>query len=97
MKKTVVDWLADEIIYLEERFRLKEINLNDFIEQKDKLVEEALIKQKEMMKESFYQGRKYERGEIESEDSYNKFTGFQKPNNVKGFEEFYKETYGKIE
>ena len=47
MKQTAVEWLANSIINLEERLRLKEINLNDFIEEKDLLVEQA----KEMEKE----------------------------------------------
>ena len=38
MKQTAVEWLANSIINLEERLRLKEINLNDFIEEKDLLV-----------------------------------------------------------
>jgi hypothetical protein len=41
MKQTAIQWLANRIIDLEERLRLKEINLNDFIEEKDLLVEQA--------------------------------------------------------
>ena len=36
--KTAVEWLADEIIMLEERLRREEINLNDFMDMKDDLV-----------------------------------------------------------
>ena len=47
MKATAVEWLANRIIELEERLRHKEINLNDFMDLKDELVEQA----KEMEKE----------------------------------------------
>ena len=50
MKQTAVEWLANSIINLEERLRLKEINLNDFIEEKDLLVEQAKAMEKEQMK-----------------------------------------------
>lgn len=49
MKKTVVEWLANRIIELEERFRLKEININDFIEEKDLLIDQALVMEKEQL------------------------------------------------
>jgi len=47
MKQTAVEWLANRIIDLEERLRLKEINLNDFIEEKDLLVDQAKAMEKE--------------------------------------------------
>ena len=50
MKPTAVEWLANSIINLEERLRLKEINLNDFIEEKDLLVEQAKEMEKEQMR-----------------------------------------------
>ena len=46
MNQTAVEWLANSIINLEERLRLKEINLNDFIEEKDLLVEQAKAMEK---------------------------------------------------
>ncbi len=52
MRQTAVEWLANRIIELEERLRHKEINLNDFMDLKDELVEQA----KEMEKE---QAQKY--------------------------------------
>jgi hypothetical protein len=45
--KTAVEWLADEIIMLEERLRQEEINLNDFMDLKDDLVTRALEMEKE--------------------------------------------------
>jgi hypothetical protein len=45
--KTAVEWLADEIIMLEERLRQEEINLNDFMDLKDDLVTKALKIEKE--------------------------------------------------
>ena len=39
---TAVEWLADEIIMLEEKLRLEEININDFMDAKDELVSKAL-------------------------------------------------------
>ena len=56
MKQTAVEWLANSIINLEERLRLKEINLNDFIEEKDLLVEQAKEMEKEQIIESYCQG-----------------------------------------
>ena len=56
MKQTAVEWLANSIINLEERLRLKEINLNDFIEEKDLLVEQAKEMEKEQIIESYRQG-----------------------------------------
>ena len=49
MKQTAVEWLANSIINLEERLRLKEINLNYFIEEKDLLVEQAKAMEKEQI------------------------------------------------
>ena len=49
MKHTAVQNLANKIIELEERLRLKEITLNDFIDLKDELVEEAIIEEKEQI------------------------------------------------
>jgi hypothetical protein len=54
--KTAVENLADRIIELEERLRQKEINLNDFFELKDELVEKALEKEKEQIKKAYYAG-----------------------------------------
>ena len=44
---TAVEWLADEIIMLEEKLRLEEININDFMDAKDELVSKALEMEKE--------------------------------------------------
>ena len=56
MKQTAVEWLANRIIDLEERLRLKEINLNDFIEEKDLLVEQAKEMEKEQIETAFEEG-----------------------------------------
>lgn len=48
---TAVEWLADEIIMLEERLRQEEINLNDFMDLKDNLVTKALVMEKERLLE----------------------------------------------
>jgi hypothetical protein len=56
MKQTSVEWLANRIIDLEERLRLKEINLNDFIEEKDLLVEQAKAMEKEQIREAYISG-----------------------------------------
>ena len=58
MKQTAVEWLANSIINLEERLRLKEINLNDFIEEKDLLVEQAKEMEKEQKEKEYEQGGK---------------------------------------
>jgi hypothetical protein len=42
MNESAVEWLADEIIMLEEKLRLEEININDFMDAKDELVSKAL-------------------------------------------------------
>ena len=56
MKQTAVEWLANSIINLEERLRLKEINLNDFIEEKDLLVEQAKEIEKEQIQSAYIKG-----------------------------------------
>ena len=56
MKQTAVEWLANSIIDFEERLRLKEINLNDFIEEKDLLVEQAKEMEKQQIIESWNNG-----------------------------------------
>ena len=53
MKQTAVEWLANSIIKLEERFRLKEININDFIEEKDLLIEKAIKIEKKQIEKTF--------------------------------------------
>ena len=57
---SAVEWLANRIIDLEERLRLKEINLNDFIEEKDLLVEQAKAMEKEQIIKAFDEGQEYE-------------------------------------
>jgi len=52
--KTAVEWLADEIIMLEERLRQEEINLNDFMDLKDDLVTKALEMEKEQIIDAVY-------------------------------------------
>jgi hypothetical protein len=54
--KTAVEWLADEIIMLEERLRQEEINLNDFMDLKDDLVTRALEMEKEIAEKEFFKG-----------------------------------------
>jgi hypothetical protein len=54
--KTAVEWLADEIIMLEERLRQEEINLNDFMDLKDDLVTKALEMEKENLYNFYIQG-----------------------------------------
>jgi hypothetical protein len=54
--KTAVENLADRIIELEERLRQKEINLNDFFELKDELVEKALEMEKEQIVNAYKEG-----------------------------------------
>jgi uncharacterized protein YihD (DUF1040 family) len=56
--KTAVEWLADEIIMLEERLRQEEINLNDFMDLKDDLVTKALKMEESQRKEDFINGYK---------------------------------------
>jgi hypothetical protein len=73
MKQTAVEWLANSIINLEERLRLKEINLNDFIEEKDLLVEQAKAMEKEQIIEAHSDGRK--RQVDNSEQYYNEQYG----------------------
>jgi hypothetical protein len=55
MKQTAVEWLADEIIMLEERLRQEEINLNDFMDLKDDLVTKALEIEKEQIVKAAYE------------------------------------------
>ena len=50
---TAVEWLADEIIMLEEKLRLEEININDFMDAKDELVLKALEMEKQREKSIF--------------------------------------------
>jgi len=54
--KTAVEWLADEIIMLEERLRQEEINLNDFMDLKDDLVTKAKEMEKEQIIDASYYG-----------------------------------------
>jgi hypothetical protein len=49
MKQTAVEWLADEIIILEEKLRQEKINLNDFMDLKDDLVTKALQMEKQQI------------------------------------------------
>ena len=51
--KTAVEWLADEIIMLEEKLRLQEININDFMDAKDELVSKALQIEKEQKEKTY--------------------------------------------
>jgi hypothetical protein len=54
--RTAVEWLADEIIMLEERLRQEEINLNDFMDLKDDLVTRALEMEKERLEDAYRTG-----------------------------------------
>ena len=46
---------------------------------------------KGLMLQAYIAGRRFEKGEQVSWDTYNKFTGFQKPNEVPNFEQWYNE------
>ena len=50
---TAVEWLADEIIMLEEKLRIEEININDFMDAKDELVNRCLVIEKEQHNETW--------------------------------------------
>ena len=50
---TAVEWLADEIIMLEEKLRLEEININDFMDAKDELVSKALEMEEEQEEKTY--------------------------------------------
>jgi hypothetical protein len=56
MKQTAVEWLADEIIILEERLRQEKINLNDFMDLKDDLVTKALKMEKQQIIDAYENG-----------------------------------------
>ena len=73
MKQTAVEWLANSIIDLEERLRLKEINLNDFIEEKDLLIEQAKEMEKEQIIRTHLMARCYDNKNsvTEAEEYYN--------------------------
>jgi len=66
--KTAVENLADRIIELEERLRQKEINLNDFFELKDELVERALEMEKDQICNAWYNS--LTKGDYNSADEY---------------------------
>jgi|688.fasta_scaffold1401093_1 uncharacterized coiled-coil protein SlyX len=62
-EQTAVEWLANRIIELEERLRHKEINLNDFMDLKDELVEQAKEMEKEQMEKVWVAGLYCETGD----------------------------------
>ena len=71
--KTAVEWLADEIIMLEERLRQEEINLNDFMDLKDDLVTKALEIEKEQIVKAAYEfmGTNFDSNMGRAEQYYN--------------------------
>ena len=71
---TAVEWLADEIIMLEEKLRLEEININDFMDAKDELVSKALEMEKEQIVTAHYQGYRNNIGATEVSEQYYKQT-----------------------
>jgi hypothetical protein len=73
MKQTAVEWLADEIIMLEERLRQEEINLNDFMDLKDDLVTKALEMEKEQIVKAAYEfmGTNFDSNMGRAEQYYN--------------------------
>ena len=83
MKQTAVEWLANSIINLEERLRLKEINLNDFIEEKDLLVEQAKEMEKDEVHNAWNDG--YDKG---TRDRIEKIS-----NPVGNAEQYYNKTF----
>lgn len=80
MKQTAVEWLYDEIIMLEEKLRIKEININNFMDAKDELVNRCLAMEKEQIRDAFNQGMNnsvdyfipFLNSNDESEEYYNK-------------------------
>jgi len=70
-KQTAVEWLADEIIMLEERLRQEEINLNDFMDLKDDLVTKAKEMEKEQIINAFHKNSQKFFCEEEAEQYYN--------------------------
>jgi hypothetical protein len=81
--KTAVEWLADEIIMLEERLRQEEINLNDFMDLKDDLVTKALEMEKKAHKETWdvaHQAGRFE-GKGIAEENWQTFETYWEENN----------------
>lgn len=71
-KQTAVEWLADEIIMLEERLRQEEINLNDFMDLKDDLVTKAKEREKHQIINAFHTNSQKWFCNEEAEQYYNK-------------------------
>lgn len=74
MKQTAIQWLADEIIILEERLRQEKINLNDFMDLKDDLVTKALELEEEQIKDAWNDGNNRHSGIGDSETYYDEIT-----------------------
>ena len=70
---TAVEWLADEIIMLEEKLRLEEININDFMDAKDELVGKALEIEKQNLLDMSVKSALYERKWVYEEMSDKKY------------------------
>ena len=79
---TSVEWFANEIIMLEEKLRIEEININDFIDAKDELVNRCLEMEKEQIRDAFNQGMN---------NSVDYFIPFLKPNDES--ENYYNKTF----
>lgn len=72
-KQTAVEWLANEIIELEEKLRQEIININHFMDSKDKLVNKALEMEKEQIIEAHKQASMEAGFEDSAEDWANEY------------------------
>lgn len=72
-KQTAVEWLANEIIELEEKLRQELININHFMDSKDKLVNKALEMEKEQIIEAHKQASMEAGFEDSAEDWANEY------------------------
>jgi len=73
MKQTATEWMANELLYLDNEYDMKLIDKNEYQARRKQIIEQAEEMEKEQHKKTWSEGMFCETGDIQAfEQYYNK-------------------------
>jgi hypothetical protein len=73
MKQTATEWMANELLYLDNEYDMKLIDKNEYQARRKQIIEQAKTMEKEQHKKTWSEGMFCETGDIQAfEQYYNK-------------------------
>jgi len=73
MKQTATEWMANELLYLDNEYDMKLIDKNEYQARRKQIIEQAKEMEKEQHKKTWSEGMFCETGDIQAfEQYYNK-------------------------